>query len=169
MLTERCWSQAGLVRGLKLPNWTQQSKTAKSTQNTLLLSVEAISHIRREGLSHYTPRLLLQILFCVISLSAYVAIKLDRMWTGRSEIVMQAWTWSWLPHQVGITITDKALSSLLMPRRTEAELKRCSQCDSLCEGLVRPCWRGFRVALIQQTPLNHMHTCSPAAYNYLWR
>lgn len=31
----------------------------------------------------------------------------------------------------------QALSSLLMPRRTEAELKRCSQCDSPCEGLVQ--------------------------------
>lgn len=76
-------------------------------------------------------------LCCVISLSAYVAIMLDRIRTGRREIAMQAWTWCWLPHQVGITITDKALCSLLMPRKTEAELKRCSQYDSSREGLVQ--------------------------------
>lgn len=30
--------------------------------------------------------------FVLFYLSAYVAIKLDRMWTGRRGIVMQAWT-----------------------------------------------------------------------------
>lgn len=110
-------------------------QTAKSTQNTWLLSAEAISHTLKRPLPLRTASLK----SCFVLFPCLHTWPLSRTECGLSGGKLSCERGRGLDCRIRLASQSQArlCRSLLMPRRTEAELKRCSQCDSPCEGLVQ--------------------------------